>query len=397
MADKITIKMEIQNQSVVESLKRVISSIDGFQVDNPGQAGSCDLLILEIGSSLKEEFQKLHEIQASGKVGGIFLTSAHLEPDVLIQALRAGVKEFFSQPIKPEEVSNALLKFKATRPRISGSSAKTKRGEIIQVIGSKGGVGVTTLAVNLAIGLTEADKSQSVALMDMNLLFGEIPIFLDIKSAFDWGEVVKNVSRVDATLLKGILFKHSSGVLVLPSPTGLDGVNHATPEILEKLLTVMRETFSYTIIDGGQSIVDDFSLKILEMADHVLLATSLSLPCLTNMKRILWTFQRLGYPSKNKIKIVANRFQKDSLISHKDAEASIAHPIFWQIPNDFQTTMAAINQGKSLFQLEKGGEICKSFRKLAESFLPKTHRTERDKGGFWNKVIRSEKESRRWQ
>ncbi len=317
------------------------------------------------------------------------LTSPRLEPDVLIQAMRSGVKEFFSQPIKPEEVHGALLKFKE-RGKTGVAGVKASKGEIIHVIGSKGGVGVTTIAVNLAVFLADLDKSKSVALVDMNLLFGEIPIFLDIKSAFDWGEVTRNISRVDATLLKSILFKHPSRISILPSPAGLDGVNQATPEIIATLLGVMRETFDYTVIDGGQSILDELSLKLLEMADRVLLATSLSLPCMANMKKILWTFQRLGFPLKEKVKIVINRYQKDSLISLKEAEQSIGHPIFWQVPNDFHLTMSAINQGKSLLELGHSSEIGKSFRKLAESFRgPGQAEKPKEKPGFWNKLTRS--------
>jgi pilus assembly protein CpaE len=222
--------------------------------------------------------------------------------------------------------------------------------------------------------------------MDMNLVFGEIPIFLDIKSSFDWGEVVKNISRVDATLLKSMLFKHPSGISVLTSPAGLDGVNRATPEILQKLLEAMQETFDYTVIDAGQSI-DDLSLKMLEMADQVLLMAELSLPCLTNLKKILWTFQKLGYTDNGKIKIIINRFHKNSLISLKEAEKSINHDIFWQIPNDFQSAIAAINQGKIIFEVGNGGEICKSFRELAGSILGKG-RQEKEKGGFWSKIVR---------
>jgi pilus assembly protein CpaE len=283
-------------------------------------------------------------------------------------------------------VRSALLKFKEGRTRTSSGRERKKKGRIIQVIGSKGGVGVTILAVNLAVALAEKDKSRKVALMDMNLIFGEVPVFLDIKSSFDWGEVVKNISRMDSTLLEGVLFKHASGVSVLTSPTGLDGMNRATPEVLEKLLAAMQETFDFIVIDGGQSI-DDLSLKILEMAHQVLLVASLSLPCLTNVKRLLWGFQKLGYPWREKVKIIVNRHQKNSLISVREAEESIGHKIFWQIPNDFQTTMAAINQGKPLFQMGNGAEICKSIRELAGSFMGKGT-AGREKTGFWSKVVK---------
>jgi len=384
-AEIISVRLEINNQKVREEIERILSSTGGLHLQDSDSSGVCDLLILEIGEDPKEEFKRIRSLQASGAVGSIFLTSPRLEPTVLIEALRAGASEFFSQPIKEEEVRSALLKFKQGQTKIP-SNVEKKKGKIIHLIGSKGGVGVTTIAVNLAASLADLDRSRSVALVDMNLIFGEIPLFLDMKSSFDWGEVIRNISRVDATLLKSILSKHPSGISVLTSPTGLDGVSRATPEILEKLLEVMQETFDYTVVDGGQSI-DNFSLKILEMADRVLLVANLSLPCLTNVKRLLWTFQKLGHPQNEKINILVNRYDKNSLISLKDAEQSINHKIFWQIPNDFQTTMAAINQGKVIFEVGNSAEICKNFRELTLSILGRGAQ-EKGKGGFWSKIVR---------
>ena len=91
-------------------------------------------------------------------------------------------------------------------------------------MGSKGGVGTTTIAVNLATSLHELKGSPSVVLVDMNPLLGEIPLFLNIKASFDWGELVKNINRVDSTFLMSILAKHTSGIYVLPAATALDGV-----------------------------------------------------------------------------------------------------------------------------------------------------------------------------
>ena len=368
-------------------MEKILSSTAGFRPIDPDPSKGCDLLILEIGEDLKREFQLIRSLQSAGSVGAIFLTSPHLEPNVLIEALRAGAKEFFSQPIKGEEVRNSLAKFKEDWKGPSPVQEPKKRGKIIHVIGSKGGVGVTTIAVNLAAGLAEQDKSRFVALVDMNLNFGEIPIFLDIKSSFDWGEVVKNISRVDGTFLRSILFKHPSRISVLPSPAGLDGENRVTPEILEKLLEALQESFDFTVVDGGQA-VDDLSLKILEMAHRNLVVANLSLPCLTNVKKLLWAVQRLGFSGTDKIRIIINRYQKNSVISLKEAEQSLNHKIFWQIPNDFQTTMACINQGKIIFQAGAGTEICKNFRELANSLHEKglaRKEPEKEKIGFWGK------------
>jgi pilus assembly protein CpaE len=383
----ILVKFEIKQEKVREELEEIISSTDGFQVEKSNNPLSCELLILEIGEDLKKEFQLVQNIQDSGMAREIFLTSSRFDPDLLIQALRAGAKEFFPQPIKKEEVVVALLKFKERREKAPHEGGEKKKGKIIDVIGSKGGVGNTTIAVNLAASLIESAGSPLVALIDMNLLFGEIPIFLNIESGFNWGEIARNISRLDSTFLMSILSKHSSGVYVLPSPTGLDGVNVANPEIIEKLLGLMRNVFDYIVIDGGQAL-DDISLKILEMSDMVLLIAILSLPCLTNVKRILWIFQKLGYPQQEMIKIIINRHSKKSVISLKEAEESINQKFFWFVPNDYFTTMSAINQGKTLLSVAPGAEVSRNLRELASRFIEKEEK-EKAKGGFWSEIFRS--------
>ena len=363
----ISIRLEVRNQQVRKDLEEIISSIKGVFLEKSASA-SCHILILEIGDNIEKDFEFIHACHTSGIAREVFLTSSRLEPDLLIKALRAGAKEFFPQPIKKEEVRNALLKFKERKEIARPDGEKRKKGKIINIIGSKGGVGTTTIAVNLATSLIETKGSPSVALIDMNLLFGEIPIFLNVEANFNWGEVARNISRVDPTYLMSILSKHSSGVYVLPSPTGLDGVNVATPEIIERLLRLMRDVFDFIVIDGGPSL-DDISLKILEMSDTVLLIAILSLPCLTNLKRLLWTFQKLGYPQKGNTKVIISRYHKNSLISLKDAEQSLGQKISWLVPNDYISTMSAINQGKTLSLVAHGVEITENLRDFASSIL----------------------------
>jgi len=383
----ILVKFEIKQQKVREELEKILSGMEGFHVEDADAPPSCDLLILEIGEDLEREFQLVHNVQDSGMAREIFLTSSRLDSDLLIRALRAGAKEFFPQPIKKEEVTLALLRLRERKEKGKHDGEKKKKGTIIDVIGSKGGVGNTTVAVNLAASLIESPGSPLVALVDMNLLFGEVPIFLNIESVFNWGEIARNITRLDATYLMSILSKHASGVYVLSSPTGLDGVNVATPEIIEKLLGLMRNVFDYIVIDGGQAL-DDISLKILEMSDIVLLVAILSLPCLTNVKRLLWIFQKLGYPQQEDIKIVVNRHhKKKAVISLKEAEESINQKIFWFIPNDYPTTMSAINQGRTLLSVAPGAEVSKNLRELASHFIEKEEK-EKGKGSFWSEIFR---------
>jgi pilus assembly protein CpaE len=214
--------------------------------------------------------------------------------------------------------------------------------------------------------------------VDMNLLFGDIPLFLEIKPKFHWGEITKNIDRLDATFLMNIFARHSSGVHVLPSPGYLNGYPMATPQIIESLLQHMQSMFDVIIIDGGQSL-DKTSLRTIEISNTVMLVSLLSLPCLSNSNKVLKSFESLDLLPKERIRLVINRYLKNSEISLKDAEETIHQEVFWTIPNDYKSTMSAINQGKAVCELAARSEISKSLQGLADALFPAEKQTEKRK------------------
>ena len=123
------------------------------------------------------------------------------------------------------------------------------------------------------------------------------------------------------------------------------------------------------IIDGGQSL-NHTSLRTLEISDTVLLVALLSLPCMSNSNKILKSFDSLKLISRENVRLVVNRYLKNSEISLKDAQESIQHDIFWTIPNDYRTTMSAINQGKTINAIASKSEIMKSLRGLSDALFP---------------------------
>ncbi len=378
----ITVRLELKNDAIKEELERIISSVGGYSIRKTNGSGYCDLLVMEVSDRVNGEFDFVSSLKKSGKVGEVFLTSSSTESDVLIHALRTGAKEFFPQPLRQDEVASSLIKFRDQMKDAPMNLRRVKRGKIINVIGSKGGVGTTTVAVNLAASLNDLEDVKSVAVIDMNLIFGEVPLFLDVKTAFNWGEVAKNISRLDSTYLMSVLAKHPSGVYILPSPTDVNGENYATPEIIEQLLDVMVNEFDFIIVDNGQSL-NQISRKILELSDTVLLVSILSLPCLINVKRLLETFWNLGYPREDRVKIVMNRYHKNSVLSINEAEEGTGKEISWLIPNDYNTSMSAINQGKVISSIMNKSEISSSFRDLALALMDKNE-SKKGKKGFWS-------------
>lgn len=381
MADNIIlVKIAVRNSGLRKKFEEIVASTEGYQVQSSDNKHRPDLLIFEVGTDTEKEFRVIESLLNSNSVGEVFLTSENTEQSVLLNAMRIGVKECFSQPLEKQGVIRALERFK-TRRKKSGHQENVKSGQIIDVIGSKGGVGATTIAVNLAVSIAETKKAQSVALVDMNMLFGDIPIFLALKPNYNWGEITKDIARLDATFLMNILSKHSSGVHVLPSPSHLNGNQAVTPETIEHLLSLMQGMFDFVVIDGGQSL-NKTSLRILEMSDDVLLVSLLSLPYLANTNKLLTSFANFQYLPKERIKIVINRYLKKSQVSLKDAEDAINREIFWTIPNDYKTTMSAINQGKALPQFAAKSAVTRNLKELAATLALKEQKGEKRRWNF---------------
>jgi pilus assembly protein CpaE len=367
--DLLQVKITVHSETVAGQLEALVRKGPGFGVMEAAQGQWPDLLIMELGAAPEENFARIEEFLNAGRVKEIFVCAAGADPALLMRAMRAGVKEFFPLPLDEVEVRRALERFKERTQKIAVVPQAPRQGKVISVGGSKGGVGTTTVAVNLAVACAESERAPSVALLDMNTLFGEIPLFLEISPKFHWGEITRNINRLDDTFLMNVLTRHGSGVHVLPSPAYLNGHHAPTPDIMQRLLEVMRRVFDVVVIDAGQSM-SDASLKGLQLSDQVLLVSILSLPCLSNTSKLLRSYADLGYVKKERLKVILNRYMKKSEISLADAEEGIGQPVFWTIPNDYKTSMTAINNGRPLSQVAPRSEIARSFSELTEKLMP---------------------------
>lgn len=375
LTSSLTIKVQAKNKGIKNFLESIVRTLDGLQIQDRDDPQHVNLLIHEIGTDADESFNHVVSELNAKEVDEVFLTSAQASQELLMRAIRTGVKEFLIQPLNEEEVRQALQRFKERQDK-STTVLPITPGHIINVIGAKGGVGTTTVAVNLAASLAVTKGVKSVALVDMNMLFGEVTLFLEIKPKHDLSEIIKQVSRLDTTFLMNALSKSSAGVYVLPSPRHFDHLDALDPKVMDRVLELMNRMFDYVIIDGGHPLNPMF-LKLLAASDTVLLTSVLTLPCLSNIDKLLRSLINLGYPVDKLIKVVINRYLKSSEISLEDAENGISKKIFWTIPNDYRTTLTAINQGKALSQIAKNASITKSFKDLADCIAAGELKTEK--------------------
>ena len=194
---------------------------------------------------------------------------------------------------------------------------------------------------------------------------------------YTWGEIIKNIDRLDHTLLMNILTKHSSGIYVLPAPEQWGETLGVAYDSLEKTMNLMRSIFDFIVIDSGQpsSVA---SRRVLDMSDEVVLVTILTLPSIIGTKKLLEQLNRSGYNEED-IKLVVNRYLSKSDISLKDVEKTMEQAPFWLIPNDYTTALSSLNQGRTLADVAPRAEISKNFQKLAAALIGKE---EKKKKGF---------------
>jgi pilus assembly protein CpaE len=312
----------------------------------------------------------------------ILVTSSSTDGNLILRTMRAGAKEFLTLPVKTEDMAAALQRVAKQRGGSGGGSARDC--EIIAVTGATGGVGTTSLAVNLSCSLA-ANEANSVVLLDLDLCLGDADVFLDTIPEYTISDVAQNVGRLDLTLLKRSLTKHDTGLYLLPRPVQLEDARHITIDELTRVLGLLKASFTHVIIDTSKGFTP-LDLHVLGEADKVLLVTQLDLPCLRNVVRLMMSFKESQFDDK--VKIVVNRVGYDSgQISLKKAQETIGREIYWQVPNDYRVMVEVRNNGVPLVQQAPKAAITQSINQLAEALTGKQGDQSGDtakKGGWRN-------------
>lgn len=293
----------------------------------------------------------------------ILVSSSSTDGDLILRAMRAGVEEFLTQPLQFEDLLGALERI--NQHRFAGSNARSRGCTVIAVAGATGGVGTTSLAVNLGCALA-ADEANAVALIDLDLALGDADVLLDAIPDYSIVDVAQNVTRLDFNMLKRSLTKHTSNLYLLPRPVQLEDVSLISVEALQRVMGLLKATFTHLVIDTSKSYTP-IDMVALQMADHVLLATQLDLPCLRNVVRLMMSFDRSD-GLKEKVKVVVNRVGLDNgQISLKKARETIGADIFWKLPNDYRVMVEVRNNGVPLIEQAPKAAITQSIGMLADA------------------------------
>lgn len=316
-----------------------------------------DIGVVTIDHDAEKALELIQSLQTSCPECSILVVSSSTDGQLILQVMRAGAKEFLTQPVRVDDLISAIERIGAQR--FGAGEGKTRNSTCVAISGSTGGVGTTSLAVNLGCALA-ARPENSVALIDLDLSLGDADVFLDTIPDYTIVDVAQNISRLDFTLLKRSLTKHSSGLYLLPRPVQLQDTALISPDDLHRVIGLLKATFSHLIFDLSKSF-SPVDMVALEAADHILLVTQLDLPCLRNVVRLLMSLDEME-AIKEKIRILVNRVGLDNgQISMKKAQETIGRDIFWQIPNDYKVMAEVRNNGVPLLEQAPRSAIAQSF------------------------------------
>jgi pilus assembly protein CpaE len=347
------------------------------------QQSSPDVVVVSLDADQNKALQLIAQTTTDCPDLPILAVSARGDGQAILQALRSGAREFLTAPVVLEELLTALQRLQRVRP---GGDPATPTGNkeslVIAVLGSRGGVGCTSLAVNLGASIA-VDPAHSVALIDLDLALGDADVLLDLVTDYTLADVALNVDRLDMTFLKRSLCQHGTGLSLLPHPVQMEDAALIHEDHLQRLIGLLKASYNYLILDLSKSF-SATDVTALRMADVILLVSQLELSSLRNVVRMLATLSN-DPTLDSKVRVVLNRVGSDNDITTKKAEETIGKSIYWQIPEDAKSMIEARNQGAPLIRCVPRSKAQHSIVGLAKSLCGKELQgSGREKaGGLW--------------
>ena len=369
------VELSIQCAETKKALEGIVAEKEAFQVKDSKDTDPSSLLFLELNENPEETFSVIRDLTKLAKGTEIFLTASQLDSGILLEAMRAGAKEFLAQPIQKKEVEDAFSRFQERAMASLENKGETSvAGKVLAFFGGKGGVGTTSIAVNVAAALMNLPAKPRVALVDVNQHGGDLPLYLDLQPSHSFRDIAADPSRLDQAFLIRLLTKSESGLQVLPSGYDDLSTGRLSPDCVEATLKLLQASFDYVVIDCGH-VLDLTTKKALELATYIHVTSTLMVPVVHRTKRILELLRGSGFP-QSKLRLIMNRYlssEKDVLVETEEILKQKSH---WLFPNDYPSVSHSVNSGKPLVETAPKTSVGKSYMAFASSFYDQGNKSQ---------------------
>jgi pilus assembly protein CpaE len=315
-----------------------------------GAAKQPEVIVVDVRerSSIPAE---LAEVKRQHPSTGILVVLARLDGGLILEAMRAGASECVAEPISQDELERAFARIAAQRPA-------PRRGDVFAVIGAKGGVGATTVAVNVASMLNKLRPS-STLLMDLHLTYGDAATFLGVEPRFSTLDALENMHRMDAAFLRSLVTPTKSALHLLASS---DHAVHTPVDVgrMRSLIELAATEFPYVVLDVPRS--DAVALDSLETAGMLVVVANQEVATVRSAARMAGALeQRYG---RERVSVVITRYDAGAEIGQKDVERVVGRPVSYVFPNNYAIAMASLNTGRPLV-LDNHNKLSSAFTSFA--------------------------------
>lgn len=331
-----------------------------------------DVVVIDIRSDASSGMAAIERLRAGGPAVAIFAIAGTAEPDLILQAMRAGANEFFAWNVggatqaskAMEESFQAAVRRTATRREAATAGARPPCVNNV-FLGAKGGAGTTTVSVNCAVELARLTKRPTV-IVDLKTCLGEVALFLGVRPRFTVLDAIENLHRLDRDFLRELVTKHKSGLDILAGSEQFDRPSAQDAGAVEELLRVLGRMYDYIVVDAGNTI-NPCSVAALYAADTVFLVTNPDVPSIRNAQRLVDRVRQLGAGSE-RVKVLLNRSSDQHLIAPKQIETALGYGIHHTFSSDYRTVSTALNSGVPL-ALTNHSEIAEQFGSFTRQML----------------------------
>ena len=346
------------------------------------------VVVVAIDADLDKACRAIERLAQEMPNVGILAISKRDDGQAILKALRAGAKEFLTMPFGVDTLSEALRKLEKTGKSQQSPAIGINKKEktlIISFLGSRGGVGCTSLSVNIAATLA-ADPHNKVVLVDLDLALGDADIALDLIADYTLSDLVENIDKLDMTFLNRSLSKHSTGLALLPHPLNVSDATMITDEHLKRIISLLAACHTHLILDLSKSLRPT-DICALAMSDFIFLVVQLEITSIRNTIRLLSTLDADGRLA-HKVKLVLNRVGMVTDITREKAVELLGRPFFWEVPNDHKVMMESRNSGTPMVKSAPVSKIQHNFSDFADEICSKTKANKGAKS-FWHSLFTS--------
>ena len=321
----------------------------------PGEQSPPDLVIVDIRRDAAAGMAAIERLRATHPTTAIFAVAQTTDPELILQAMRAGANEFFMWPVPEDSFQGAVRR---TATRRDSAQAQARPPSVTMVFfGAKGGAGTTTVAVNCAVELARLTKRQTL-IVDLKAGFGEVSLFLGVRPRYTVLDALESLHRLDKDFLRELCARHKSGLEILAGSEQFERPGAQDAGAVEELFRVVGKTHDYVVVDAGNQI-NSCSIAALYAADTIFVVATPDVPSVRNAQRLVDRVRQLGVGGE-RIRILLNRASDQHMIGQKQIETALGYGIHHTFTSDYRTVSTALNSGVPL-ALANQSEIASQF------------------------------------